>query len=95
MFDKISGTWTATYTYSKYKGGETTTASFPVVFTQNADEGPASISGIASEDYQNLLDYWMGRGYDEETAKNRIEEYFNDYKESAGKAGKLCSIHYS
>lgn len=85
LFDKISGTWTATYTYSKYKGGETTTASFPVVFTQNADEGPASISGIASEDYQNLLDYWMGRGYDEETAKNRIEEYFNDYKESAGK----------
>lgn len=82
VFDKITGTWTATYKYRTSKKGETQTASFPIVFTQNANEAPAS---IPADVHASLMTYWKGLGYDDATAEAKIQEYFEEYKVSAEK----------
>lgn len=86
LFDKLKGTWTASYTYQK--GGKQLTNEFPITFTQNADEGPSNVSGIDKTVYDNLLAYWKKTGLNEAAAKAKIEETFNDYKQSAAKYTK-------
>lgn len=86
LFDKLKGTWTASYTYQK--GGKQLTNEFPITFTQNADEGPSNVSGMDKTVYDNLLAYWKKTGLNEAAAKAKIEETFNDYKQSAAKYTK-------
>lgn len=86
IFEKLTGTWTASYNFTK--GGTKQTLEFPITLTQNADEGPATISGMDKSVYDNLVKYWMDNGRDEATAKAKVEESFNDYKVSAAKYTK-------
>lgn len=83
LFEKLSGTWTAAYSYKR--SGADNSLEFPITFTQEADEGPANVNAMNKTDYDNLLEYWKKTGLDEATAKARIEETFEDYKISAQK----------
>lgn len=82
VFDKITGTWNLKYTYRKYKTGEQQTVEFPVVFTQTAEEAPAT---LPEDVHAALLEYWKGFGYSDTEAEAKIDEYVADYKESAEK----------
>lgn len=83
LFEKLSGTWTAAYSYKQ--SGADKSLEFPITFTQEADEGPANVNAMDRTDYDNLLEYWKKTGLDEATAKARIEDTFEDYKISAQK----------
>lgn len=86
LFDKLKGTWTASYTF--HKNGKKQTLDFPITFTQDADEAPASVSAMDKTVYNNLLEYWKKTGKDEAAAKAQIEKTFNEYKQSAAKYTK-------